>query len=419
MVRSVFIAPQPSPSSLVPSTTAADYIEIPIVNENVKPTSSSKESAIIRADGQPADTIRTGFDVAGPLNSEFMFGAFDLLIRSVVGAASWAQVGDGEATSISLTVVAATKTLTGTGAFTNASVGDWLRLENSGEVNDGIACRIATKTSNDEVVVDSVVDAGASELTDETSTAGYRIHYGTRAAGGTTKQQLTYGKRWTDVSETNRIECMLGMLVNSWTLRATPNAELTTSFEFLGRKIVPDFTGNFALNANGDIDAGGTTIDLATYLASGFTAAPDNKVYNSIRNAAIVLDKTLSTVMTNFEMTVSGNAAGEPVIGQQGNRFVNRGSLSASVNTEAMVEDVGLYQKFINDDLASASIYINDGANQAYIIDVPSVRINDGGTGIQDQNSSIRLPLQFGAGVDPVTGRAFTVTRLDPAATYS
>lgn len=415
MARSIFIAKNPTAGSRVPSTTASDWIETPITNESVKPTSSATESAIIRADRQPQDQVRTGFEVGGTLNSEMMFGAYEHLILGAMGVSSFTQVGDGENSSITLTVTAGTKTLAGTGIATNAAVGDWIRLENEGEANHGLVARIATRASADSITVDSV----SGTLVDETSTTGYNIRLGARATIGTVQQEFAYAKKITDASGDTFYEALLGMLVNGWTLQAAPNSILTTSFEFLGRTVVPDFDGTFSVNADGEIDAGGTAVALATYLSSGFTAAPSNKVYNAIRNARVILDGVYSTVATNLQFTLSNNAFGEPVIGVQGNKFVEFGNASFTGSLEAVIDDTVLYEKFINDTPGKVALYLVDADDQGYIIDVPSIRLNDGGTSIPGQTGTIKLPLQFGAGVDSTTGRALSITKLDPNAIYT
>lgn len=413
MTRAVYIAKQPSSSSLVPSQTANDYVETPITNESVRASSSATESGIIRDDRQPQDQIRTGFEVGGSLNSEMLFAGLDHLILGALGTATYGQVGSGVSGDISLTFDdTTTQNVSGTGVASGLAVGDWIRFEGSGLANDGIVCRIVTKNSDNDIDVDSV----SGTLVDGTGT--YKVRSGTRAAGGSTKQEFTYVKKITNASGGTFYECLLGNLVNSWSLQVSPNSILTTSFEFLGRKIAADFTGTFDIDANGNVGSG-TSIDLPTYTSTTTSTAPANKPFNAISNASVILDGSLSSVISSLQLTLSNNAFGEPVVGVQGNQFVEFGNLAVSGSVEAIVDDTVLYEKFINDQPATVAIYLVDASDQAYIIDLPSVRLNDGGTSIPGQTGSVKLPLQFGAGVDSVTNRAFSVTKLDPNASYS
>lgn len=413
MVRSVFLAEQPSLGDLTPSTTAADYVNIPITNESVRASSSSTTSAIIRDDRQPQDQVRTGFEVQGPINSEMMAQAFDSLLEAGLFSADWATVNSGVQTG-SLAVTAGTKNVAMTSAFAGAAVGDWFRIEKAASTNNGIVCRIVTVNGDDDVTVDSVCGSSAT-LTDLTSTSGYTLRFGKRIVGGNTRRDFTYVKKLSTSSGSTIYEAILGVLVNGFSFQMQPNSIITCSFDLFGRKVVPEFDGNVTVNAAGDLDAGGTAINFASYLASGFTAAPSRKVYSAISDATIVLDKTVNALMTSYQLNASNNVTGEGVIGVQGSATVEEGNASFTGQIEAILDDTTLYTKFINDGVASIATLLSDAENYAYVVDIPSVKLNDGGTSIPGQQGSVKLPLSFGAGVDSVTNRAIQIVRFYPS----
>ena len=414
MVRSVFIAENGSLGDLTPSTTAADYINIPITNESVRASSSSTTSGIIRDDRQPQDQIRTGFEVRGPINSEMMAVAYDSLLEAALLSADWATVACGVTWSRSLTVTCGT-TVTFTGAFTTAAVGDWFRIEKTGGANHMIVCRIVAKASADEVTVDSVCGA-ATSLTNESAVSGYVIRFGKRIVGGNTRREFTYVKKISTSSGGTVYEAALGALLDGFSVQAQPNSVVTCSFDAFGRKVIPEFDGNVRVDTTGAIvGSGGTVIDFATYLASGFTAAPSRKVYSAISNAQIVLDKTVNLLMTSFQLSTSNNVFGEGVIGVQGSATVEEGNAAYTGQLEAILDDTTLYTKFINDGVASASLLLQDAEFYSYVIDMQSIKLNDGGTSIPGQTGSVKLPLSFGAGVDSTTSRAIQIVRFYPS----
>lgn len=413
MVRSVFLAEQPSVGDLTPSTTAADYVNIPITNESVRASSSSTTSAIIRDDRQPQDQVRTGFEVQGPINSEMMAQAYDSLLEAGLFSPDWATVNSGVQTG-SLAVVASTKNVAMTGAFAGAAVGDWFRIEKAASTNNGIVCRIATKNGDDDVTVDSVCGS-SSTLTDLTSTSGYTLRFGKRIVGGNTRRDFTYVKKLSTSSGSTIYEAILGVLINGFGFQVQPNSILTCSFDLFARKVVPEFDGNVTINSEGNLDAGGTAINFASYLASGFTPAPSRKVFSSISNATIVLDKAINALMTSYQLNAANNVTGEGVIGVQGSATVEEGNASFTGQIEAILEDTGLYTKFINDGVASIAMLLSDAESYAYVVDLPSVKLNDGGTNIPGQTGSVKLPLSFGAGVDSVTNRAIQIVRFYPS----
>lgn len=414
MVRSVFLAENGTLGDLTPSTTAADYINIPITNESVRASSSSTTSAIIRDDRQPQAQVRTGFEVQGPINSEFMAQAYDSVLEAGLFSADWATVNSGVQNG-ALTVTASTKTIEMTGAFASAAVGDWFRIENVGEANHLIVCRIASKTDANEVVVDSVCGS-SSTLTDETATASTDLRFGKRIVGGNTRREFTYVKKITKSSGGEVYEGALGVLINGFGLQAQPNSIITCSFDLFGRKIVPEFDGNVRVDSSGNIvGSGGTVIDWATYLASGFTAAPSRQVFSAISHATIVLDRSVNALMTSYQLNANNNVFGEGVIGVQGSATVEEGNAAYTGQLEAILDSTDLYEAFVNDTPSSASIYLNDGSNYGYVIDTPSISLNDGGTSIPGQTGSVKLPLSWGAGVDSTTNRAIQIVRFYPS----
>ena len=414
--RSIFIAKN-SGSSIVPSTTAADYIETLITNESIRAQSQSTQSQLISDSRQPRDVVRTGFEVGGPINSEFAYGMHDHILEAALFSADWAQCNGSSKKVASATVEVnhSTKTIVATAAspFTGLAVGDWVRLEKSGYANTGICFRISTWTDADNIAYDSWTKTPTS---DGSGVTGVTVRTGERIVAGNTDRVFTVVKKIGQAGAT-LYECILGAKFNGFSVSAAPGSILGFAADVFAQRVVPEFDGSFSLDSAGNVVAsGGTAIALATYLTSpNFTAAPGNKVFSTAQatGGAIMLDGVPSAVMSNFNMQLQNNITGEGVLFYQGNAFVEPGNIAITGTAEAIFNAADLYTKFINDEEAKVAVYLVDNSTQGYIIDLPSVRVNDGGTSIPGQTGLVKLPLSFGATVDSVTSRALQIIRFD------
>lgn len=411
--ESIYIARNATAGSLIGPTATSAYYELPITGETIRPSASSTQSALIRADRTPQDLVRTGFEVGGDLNTELMYGgggALDLLLRAVLFSADWT------APAASLTGAAVdfdesdagyddepTLTLSGGPTWANFDVGDWIRVDDAGGANHGLICRIKEKATTTVAKVDHL----SGTMTTESAT-GVTISSGERINASNSRSDLTIVKRFGDI---NKWEVILGALVDTMRVNVTPNAIVTASFGINAKRAVAEFDGAFSINADGEIvQSGGTAYDFPTGV-NALNAAPSNAVFNSIRNAKVFLDGAKSTVLTSFGLNMANNVFGTQVVGIQGNQSVEPGSIGLTGQVEALFEDESLYVKFINDVEASMALTLMDASGQAYVLDTPAVKFTNGGTQNSGQNTNVPLQLDFGAKLDATTGRVFAITR--------
>lgn len=412
--KAIFMAPNASTSTLVPSTTASDYIEVPLTSENLVAQAQTTESQIIRSDRAPAGSIRTGVSVSGSLNSEFLYGAYDELLKAALLSPAWADCNGSsvKVTGATITVDHSAKTIVASSGtpFAGLAVGDWVRLEKTGYQNDGIAFRISTYTSSTSIAYDSWTK---TPTTDGSSVASVTVRAGERIENGTTDVLWTVAKKIGQAGST-KYPCYLGITIDGLQFSFQPNNVPTISFPLVGTALVGDDDGDFRLDANGDeVGSGGTNIVLSTYLASGFTSAPSNSVFSPVnKTSSIIVEGVPSTVATQFSMSLANNTSGEPLLFNDRAYGTTAGRLAITGQTEAIYASSALRTAFVADSAVRLAVYIKDGDGQAYIIDMPRVKIGGGGESIAGSEGFVKTPFTFSLEKDGTTGRAIQIIRL-------
>ena len=410
-VRAIYIAEN---STVVPSTTAADYIETLFTTEGVAAVAQTTQDDTFSASRQPRGAVRTGFNVGGPLNGRLRYGAYDHIMESALFSPDWTTLQSGAAKKIVGTVEVdhSAKTITATAGspFGGLAAGDWVRLEKSAYANDGICFRISVWSTADLVTYDSWSKTPTS---DGSGVASVTVRAGERITVGTTDRLHTYVKKLAQ-SNTTSYQAFLGCQFDQFGVSLSPGDLSSFSTQVRGRKLVPDFDGTFTLDANGDIDAGGTLVQIENYLTSGFTAAPSTSVLSTATNSggAIMIDGVPSLVVSNFDFNLANNIQGEQTIFVFGDYAVEPGVVGLTGNLNAIFAGTDLLEKFVNDQSARLACYITGTDDKGYIFDIPNVRLGGGESGFNN-DALVRLGFTWSAEVDATTSRAFQVVRFD------
>ena len=413
-VRAIYIGGGQS-GSVVPSTTASDYIETLFTSEGVAAVAQTTQDDTFSASRQPRGSVRTGFNVGGPLNGRLRYGAYDHIMESALFSPNWATLQTGSVKKIvgTITLDHSAKTIVAASGspFGGLAVGDWVRLEKDGYQNDGICVRISTWTDASNIVYDSW---SKTPTTDGSSVASVTVRAGERITVGTTDRLHTYVKKLSQTG-VDSYQAFLGCQFDQFGISLSPGDLSSFSTQVRGRKLVPDFTGDFNLDSNGDLVAsGGTLIEIDNYTTTGFTAAPTTSVLSTATNTggAIMIDGVPSLVVSNFDFNLANNIQGEQTIFVFGDYAVEPGVVGLTGNLNAIFAGTDLLEKFVNDQSARLACYITGTDDKGYIFDIPNVRLGGGESGFNN-DALVRLGFTWSAEVDATTSRAFQVVRFD------
>lgn len=413
-VRSIFVSRNPTDGK-IPSTTAADYVEIPIRGSSGGFQTTEIQSQIIRSTRQPQGSTRTGSSVQATIDSEAIYGAFDTILEAALLSAGWDFVDGSAIKSASLTIAvdAGAKTITasaGTPFAGLAASGDWVRLEKTGWENDGIVFHVASKT--DTVIT---YDYASATVTTDASESSVIVRWGERIEIGTTEGVFTVvkkiGQAGTTIYELHTKSQFDGLTIN-----AAIGSFMSINFPYIGGSAIYDDTGTVIVDSNGDEAGSGTSIAIGTYLASGYTAAPSNTSFSPVKEAsAMWVDGILSTVLKNVTLTLANNTQGEQVLFKSGNQFVAAGDASVTGTFAAIFDSPDIMQSVVADDAVAVQFYLVDDQGQGYIFDCPNCKLGSNGTPISNGRDLVQQQLRFSASPDPTTLRSFSITRLSIA----
>lgn len=354
------------------------------------------QSNEIRSDRQVPDIIRTGISAQGGYAGEWSYGvtAFEMLLKGLLGAASDFATPPSALTG-EISAVASGNTFhsdsTGSGPdFSSLSVGDWVRASGfSNASNNGYfqVTAVSTGTAADH----NITVVGAS-LTDEVAAAGRSIQGSAVMRNGISKHSYSIEKQFLDLNSGNGLAArVLGYRVGGLSLTLDPQAIATYEFSGQGKQ-VSDTAGT-------DLSDASATIDLTT-LAT-LTDAATNDVMSAVDGIGdIIINRdapfttvTVQSLSLNPQTALREQRALQSGIGASG---IGIGRFTVTGNISAYFEDKTLLQEYLRFSSTDLAIAIKDGSNNAYLIDIPSIKL--GGDGLPkgaglDQDAMIEVDI--------------------------
>ncbi|HNU83724.1 MAG TPA: phage tail tube protein, partial [Thermoanaerobaculia bacterium] len=190
---------------------------------SLKSPTETVTSNEIRSDRNRATVQRVGVSANGSMEFELSYGSHDDLLAAAFASAWTTAINFSD----SVQITALTGTIAATGAFTNAFVGQWLKLSGFTTPGNNGYFRVATKTSANEITVEDPDDV----LEDETKSAA--ITSGGCLRNGTTESSFTIEQSHLDLGFYLQF---LGMRVGGVNLSIPASGLITGSFDFQGKE---------------------------------------------------------------------------------------------------------------------------------------------------------------------------------------
>lgn len=359
---------------------AATYLNF--TGNTLKKTNQVQNSNFVRSDTNVAGTVRVGVNVAGDIGTELQYGEYDPFIEAVLrGTFSTALsiVGD---TTVSFT--ASTQTIAGTGLFTNATVGQWIKVSGSDSGNNDGYLLVTSVPDADSIVV-----AGFT-LTDESAGEAITIR-GAVCENSTTGKSYTLERAFNDHS-TVTYQLFTGQKVNTLGFTFGTSSISTGTISFLGR-------------------------DGVTSTSSGFsgshTAASTTPSMNTVDNIkAIYVNRAVSTLdFLNFDFSFTTNSEALAKIGSLTSITTSQRSIGVTGSFSAYFEDTTLAT--IKDNFTSVDLAVvaEDDDGNGYVFHFPQCFLADGGNDNTGINTDIQETYSFSAVLDPTLGTSGSVSR--------
>lgn len=354
-----------------PASPAFDVLNY--TNEDINLNIGTVQSETIRADRQISDLVRTSIDVSGSIGAEIQAVAYEELLAAALQSA-WSTVINFTG---AVSIVAATRTVTATGAFTNAVEGQWIKLGAMTNAGNNGWHKILTKTDANEVVLST----GSTTLVDETGSGDETI-VGKYIRNGVTTASYTIEKLFNDATTPTYFH-FRGAEVSTMELSFETGAILKGSFGFIGR--------------SGDITE--TAISGATY-----GAASTNDILDSVNSLGEIKEDDASSASSfqSLNLSLDNNSRGQEAIGTAGYVGIAHGSISLTGSTSIYFEDKATFEKYRDGTPFSLS-FVLSSADGDMVITIPKAKFSNMTVVASGINTDVVADAEFTAIVDPTT----------------
>lgn len=351
---------------------AAALTDLRFTSERLKQATNTTRSREIRSDRQIPDIIRTRIEAQGGFDFEMSYGAFDDLIAGAM-MGDWSTAVNISGTDISSVSADNSYNSTTTDLSVNVNVGQWMLVAGfANTANNGYA-RVSSVTSNKIVV---------TGLTLVNEAAGNSITIkGSMIRNGTTKTSFTLEKEFTDIGE---FVSYSGMRVSTFGITVSPENIVTGSFAFLGKSALP----------------AGATVGTGANVA-----APSNDVMNAIDNVTGIREAAAATSedVTEIAFDLDNNLRGRPAVGVLGNTEIGIGTVGISGSFNVYFASRAIHEKYTNFTASDLSFRMADGAGNAYVVTLPSIKFTDSDVLAGGQDRDVLVNMSFEARRDPAS----------------
>lgn len=355
-----------------------NFGEFPTGNlEKVRYTSESfgqdKQTQVsneIRSDRQVPDVIRQGVSLTGGFSAELSYDvlAYEKLFKGLLGAASDFTSPPAAVTG-TLSAAASNNQFSSSGMdFSGFTVGDWVRVSGM------------TNSSNNGYFQVTAVDNGSSPatltvvgdtLTDETDTADASVQGSSVLRNGTTKHSFSFEKQFQDLNSGSGLAVrLLGYVVGGLSLSLDPRSIVTMQFSGQGKQATD--------TAGSDLTDSNATLDFTTL--STLNSASANEVMSTgsgIADIVLNRDEPFNNVTINsLSLNPQNNLRNRPALTSGlGVSDIGFGRFQPTGSMTAYFEDKTLLEQYLLHNKTDLAVAIKDGANNAYLIDIPAFYI--------------------------------------------
>lgn len=308
---------------------------------SLKSPTETVTSNEIRSDRNRATVQRVGVSANGSMEFELSYGSHDDLLAAAFASAWTTAINFSD----SVQITALTGTIAATEAFTNAFVGQWLKLSGFTTPGNNGYFRVATKTSANEITVEDPDHV----LEDETKSAA--ITSGGCLRNGTTESSFTIEQSHLDLGFYLQF---LGMRVGGVNLSIPASGLITGSFDFQGKE---------------------ATASAAT-IANTLTAAGTNPVFNGTSHfaALTVGGAALADNLTEISVALTNNLRQRRALGSLAPVGVIYGTADVTGSFRLYPTGKTLIDKYLDFKESSLALRLVGGdGKKSYILTIPKL----------------------------------------------
>lgn len=351
---------------------------------------------IIRTEGFGAPANNGFFIVdALPTNTTIPVVGGGLTVENPAAATARIKVAGRQAATGDIVAATGPDSLTSTILdFTTLDIepGDWLKIAGfttSPADNDWV--RVLSVAANllvfDVVPVGWAADAGAGDTV--------QLYLGERIVNGVDRHSYTVEREFTDQTPPT-FEYLRGMVVDGWTLNATPQAVVTDQFTFLG--LNNEFTETRF--------AGATTIP-----------SPLTPVMNSSSNVGRIAQNGVQVSGENFvleaSIEIANNLRNKDAVGFLGATDIGVGEITLTGTLNTYFDNKDLVEQVTANAETSFDMRFQDSQSHVMVFDMPRTKYSEGAPSVPGKNEDVVANLSYQALIDPVLGYTIKAMRFN------
>lgn len=349
-------------------------------------------SSEIRSDRQIPSIIRVGADAKGDFDLELSAAAHDEFMLAALQSAGWSTAV--VQTIANLTVAAGANQYTITraaGSFVTDgyAVNQWVRITGFvNAANNGYGKIIALTATVMTIAGNYNATAGNANGTNEVLAAGGNINMGAQAVNGTTLSTYSFERKYTDL--TNEFAAITGCAINTMGLTINAGQIIKMALGIMSQK---------EASASATIGNG------------SYTSAPTNDVVSATNDVYMVLESLGKFDVTQIGVNINNNLRNRTQVASLNPISIGSGTCVVAASLQAYFASQAIINKCLNFTSTSLAIIVKDAANNAYLIELPEVKITNAKRNAGAQNQDVMADLTIAAFRDPVEGITIRITK--------
>lgn len=364
-----------------PSGPAPTLQDLRFTSESLAQTTSSVQSAEIRADRQVTDVIRTAIGAQGDLGVELSYGAQDELFEFALQSSGFSSpVTIGPITTVDADSADNSFNDSGSG-FGSIVANQWIKVSGFTEAANNGYFKVVSQTTAKLIV-------SGGTLVTEVVGDSVTITMGAQIVNGVDARFMSIEREYTDLA--NEFAIYTGMMIDAMALNVAVEQVITGTFGFMG---VSEASGT-ATAGDGDNDD-----------------APTNAVMNPVDNVIGILEAQASFDVTSFGLTMGNNLRSRLQVATLGPISIGSGKINLAGTFQAYFASKTIADKYLNQTVSSLALVLEDVDGNAFIVDMPRVKYTNGVRVAGGENTDVIMDMAFTAYREPTEDVTIRIAR--------
>ena len=367
-------------SSYGEAESAVAFQTLRTTGESLNHDMNTTTSQEMRSDRQISDIARIGLSASGGISFEVSYNSYEQLMRSALLDTAWsseAKITAAQTISFSSVDNSINDSASGFGSYT---ANGWVKITGAGETANNSTFKVVSVTA-----AKIVVKGGT--LTTEAAGEAITVQQGAEIVNGTSLASWNIEKDFEDLASV--LSLFLGMCVNTWAIDIPADGIMTGSFGFIGSK----------------------ETSLTTTNSSSYTDAATTQVMTGASHVPKFLENYASQGILSLAITLNNNLRVRNQVGTLGVVSVGTGAVEVTGTVTKYFETAALYNKFIDQTETSLAVTCRDTLGNAYVIELPQVKITSGSRAAGGLNTDVIGEFNFSAYMHPTEEVTIRVVR--------